>query len=1134
MLTVFENGVGYPIQNDDYYIRLLASGYDEVVFNVDIRDPVYQYINEEAVIRDRNQNVYLVKQIDAGEKTAKVVAQINLDDWKQTLYMDYSNESATVAGTVLGILPTGWNMVDYSGITKRRTVPTSDTTKDYNVTALEILEDCVKIYEVRFRFNTASKIISIINPASYQPVGAFATRDLNLKKLNYKGKSDSFVTRLYASGKDGMTFASINDGKAYVENHTYSNKVISAYWGDERYTDKQSLLDDATAKLAEMAQPSRSYDCEVLDLANTNPEMYGFEDFSLFSVVTLVDDAKEVRTDYQVVERWEYPYYPVKNKIVLSSSTPNIQSAIAQVVNAISSSTSGFQQIIQSAITNATSLITGNSGGYLVLHDSNDDGTPDELLIMDTPDIATATKVWRWNSGGLGYSGHGYNPQPPYGYELGITMDGSIVATLITSGTLNADVIRAGIIQDVLGRNTWNLETGELSLSAGTTVDGNPIAGAIIHSFISNDIMDDISNWKWKTAAAGTISIVQIDGANCLALDGTSLSAYNSDYYAYTSVELIGRQTLKIAFKMRFSEDVTIAQQHRWFIYYYNEDTQGYIYNWEDISGTYEKDTWYDYEFSWTMLGSADITKYVPIFGIWHIPNTIMYIKDLSLTASVDSYTQASLDFTTNGLKLAFEEAEGTHDYLPYDYLSNLGRYTGTAAMSFPYFTTIDGKTYVAFDADGVSTVTSDDEASLPSDFLGKPTLNISFKYRFNKQYTSTANERFFGISYKDKTNTYREQNRVWGSPFTFEANRDYSTSFTITLDYDAMTDQRVNFYYHPDVVIYFTDVKIETTETAYNSAALTVSAEGLSSVVQSGNIISAINQTAERVSIRASKIDLTGDLSLRGDFHCYNPSDNRDYAFLDDGNLQFVVDNVVEFTVATEFDGNFGIFFGDAQDVSANRYTTIRKEKINTRKFYLGDGGAGSTAASMNFSGLIADSPIYYYSTGAYLADATDGYTGIVVETDIKTQHLTIGGSGLTILNPSGTTSSDIWGSVRFYGTVYDSGGGQVFISDKRKKRSIKDLVIEKARSFIMALKPRKFKFTKDISESDRFHHGFIAQEVKEAMPEDWGLYVENEKQDFIGLRYDEILADLVAVVQDQQKRIEELERRVDDLTNN
>ena len=117
-----------------------------------------------------------------------------------------------------------------------------------------------------------------------QNLGAFVTRDLNLKENNYKGKSSGFATRLYARGKDGLTFASINDGKPYVENHTYSNRIICAYWEDERYTIPQNLLADAQARLDEMAVPQRSFDCSVVDLAATNPDKYSELDFQLFSI----------------------------------------------------------------------------------------------------------------------------------------------------------------------------------------------------------------------------------------------------------------------------------------------------------------------------------------------------------------------------------------------------------------------------------------------------------------------------------------------------------------------------------------------------------------------------------------------------------------------------------------------------------------------------------------------------------------------------------------------------------------------------------------------------------------------------------------------------------------------------------
>ena len=128
----------------------------------------------------------------------------------------------------------------------------------------------------------------------------------------------------------------------------------------------------------------------------------------------------------------------------------------------------------------------------------------------------------------------------------------------------------------------------------------------------------------------------------------------------------------------------------------------------------------------------------------------------------------------------------------------------------------------------------------------------------------------------------------------------------------------------------------------------------------------------------------------------------------------------------------------------------------------------------------------------------------------------------------------AEIGPQCQFLDNVLTRSGSVQFISDRRKKRNIKDLALKKARSFIMALKPRKYKFTKDISKSNRFHHGFIAQEVRDAMPEDWGIYTEDKKQDFVGLRYDEFLADMVAVIQDQEKRIEALERAIHDKSNN
>lgn len=105
-------------------------------------------------------------------------------------------------------------------------------------------------------------------------------------------------------------------------------------------------------------------------------------------------------------------------------------------------------------------------------------------------------------------------------------------------------------------------------------------------------------------------------------------------------------------------------------------------------------------------------------------------------------------------------------------------------------------------------------------------------------------------------------------------------------------------------------------------------------------------------------------------------------------------------------------------------------------------------------------------------------------------------------------------------------SGSPVVVSSDRNVKKDIKNLDKTKTARFIYSLSPKSFIYKKD--ETDTVHHGLIAQDVRICMDgEGWGLYNENENG--IGLRYEELIADLIATVQTQDDRIKELERMVD-----
>lgn len=181
------------------------------------------------------------------------------------------------------------------------------------------------------------------------------------------------------------------------------------------------------------------------------------------SALGITAKAKVIKTVYDTLSE-KYV------SITLGSAKANLINNVSQAEAAAQSAAAKvdrFPALMNSAIQNATNLITGQSGGYVVINTNEVTGQPYELLVMDAPDIGEAVNIWRWNVGGLGFSHNGYNGP----YETAITSDGQIVADFITSGTLVANIIKAGVLSSQDGSSYWDLETGEVVLRAYATTE---------------------------------------------------------------------------------------------------------------------------------------------------------------------------------------------------------------------------------------------------------------------------------------------------------------------------------------------------------------------------------------------------------------------------------------------------------------------------------------------------------------------------------------------------------------------------------------------------------------------------------------------------------------------------------------
>lgn len=180
------------------------------------------------------------------------------------------------------------------------------------------------------------------------------------------------------------------------------------------------------------------------------------------SVLGITTKAKVITTRYDTLAEKYISIELGSAKANLLQNVSTAQDAAEQAAAKVDR----FPALMNSAIAGATDLITGQTGGYVVIN-TTDAGQPYELLILDAPSVAEAVNVWRWNVGGLGFSSNGYNGP----YETAITADGQIVADFITSGTLVANIIKAGVLQSQDGSSYWDLETGEVVLRAYATTE---------------------------------------------------------------------------------------------------------------------------------------------------------------------------------------------------------------------------------------------------------------------------------------------------------------------------------------------------------------------------------------------------------------------------------------------------------------------------------------------------------------------------------------------------------------------------------------------------------------------------------------------------------------------------------------
>ena len=247
-----------------------------------------------------------------------------------------------------------------------------------------------------------------------------------------------------------------------------------------------------------------------------------------FAAMGVSSTARCVKTVYNtLLERYDN----VELGEVKKGLADTISSQTSSIIDI--SKNSGVSSAVKAAIMAASEAITGQKGGSVILHDTRGGNKPNELLFLDNDDISQAQKVWRFNLSGFGYSSNGYEGP----YTTAITRDGSIVADFITTGSMDAARITAGILKSKDGRFLIDLTANTITMknTSGATVfgfDGNgnltisgkitATSGSIAGFTIYGDRLQGGNCTLYSDAGGGELKLgdVTLDGYGGLGING--------------------------------------------------------------------------------------------------------------------------------------------------------------------------------------------------------------------------------------------------------------------------------------------------------------------------------------------------------------------------------------------------------------------------------------------------------------------------------------------------------------------------------------------------------------------------------------------------------------------------------------
>lgn len=493
----------------------------------------------------------------------------------------------------------------------------------------------------------------------------------NLTDAKQERNISNIVTAIFPyakytpEGTENEAFVSLKEKTlvhAGAANYAYKRCEIvdfSSEWESGTIITEDMLRTKAEAYLEKIStEPDINITLSYAQLKKTKDykNIQAMESVALCDTVTVRIDKLQIDATAKIVkakyDSLKERYDTMEIGSVRTNLTKQLTATQQEITESIKKNQTRAEQIkkqIEQTIVDVTAAITGNSGGYVVLYPEKN---PQEIYILDQPELSKAKNVWRWNLAGLGHSSTGVNGK----FTTAITADGQIVANFITAGELTGSILRAGTVYaealDVEYRNTVTKHADDAANKAyedslskiQTTAEElkllcKKISETAMHNYAA-DFTDDLSA-PWYASTANNV----VESSTTLGRYARIVKA-SANYSSYIRCDT--KKTPAGTYRVRYKAATMAGQENTARVQCSFKTTA------TTAAGELKSDGWTTFERDIEL--SSDYDGYIYFYAT--VSGTTVLIKDVEVLGLLRDYAEAQLTVNADSITAEAKRAQ--------------------------------------------------------------------------------------------------------------------------------------------------------------------------------------------------------------------------------------------------------------------------------------------------------------------------------------------------------------------------------------------------------------------------------------------------------------------------------------------